>query len=235
MLSTLSFDSVSLESWGLYITDAGVYEAPQLDYTSYQIPGRSGDLIVYNGRYRNILVRYPCVIPDNFDENFQKVRYTILSRPRYCEIRDGFFPDRFRMGIYRSGLNPTTKVDRNSGYFDIVFDCAPQWWLDEGQVAQVMQNGGTISNPTMYDAKPILRIGGNGEVTIGDTVITTSGVPANKTCVIDCESGIISDGDITNFSQYVTIDGDLPVLPNGSTEIGLSGASLSIIPRWYEL
>lgn len=235
MLDKLIFDDIDLSTYGLYVTDAGIYTAPEPDVSLYDIPGRDGSLVVWNGRYRNVTVRYPCVISGvDFDTNFQHIRDVLLTRPYYCELKDGFITDRYRMGLYRSGLAPSDlKTWRNAGVLVLEFDCKPQWFLNSGKTITTFSSAGTLVNPTPYNAKPLLKITGNGTTTVNGVEITTA-YTSSTIIGIDCESGLIYH-DSVNMAPYVTIDGELPVLAPGNNSIAVSGTTVSITPRWYVL
>ena len=53
MINYFTFDGKTSTDFGMYISGSGTYNAPERDVTTYNIPGRNGDLIVDNGRFLN--------------------------------------------------------------------------------------------------------------------------------------------------------------------------------------
>jgi phage-related protein len=119
----------------------------------------------------------------------------------------------------------------------IKFNCKPQTFLRSGDQKLTFTGTGTIFNPTMFTAKPLLRIFGKGTVDIGDESIT---VLSNDSYTdVDCESEeAYMDDAASPRNNLVRVSGDdFPVLPPGQTHIRLSGGiqKLEVIPRWWKL
>ena len=53
----------------IYISGSGTFNAPEMDITTVEIPGRNGDLTISNNRFRNITVEYPAFIRKQFRHN----------------------------------------------------------------------------------------------------------------------------------------------------------------------
>lgn len=92
-----------------------------------------------------------------------------------------------------------------------------------------------ITNPTAFEAKPIIRIYGAGTVGIGDVNVTFDG--SSEYVDLDCE---IQDAyyGLANKNSAVTLDPNrFPVIPANGAEIVLgSGVTqVDITPRWFEL
>ena len=95
---------------------------------------------------------------------------------------------------------------------------------------------GTVSNPTLFDSKPLLRVYGYGELGVGSETITiaTHSYPYIE---IDCD---IEDAqyNTTNCNNLITLTGDsFPVLHPGSNGITIDAdmTKVEIIPRWWTL
>ena len=58
MIHDFSFNGKSLFDFGVIVTNSPEWVVPQRDVTSVSIPGRSGDLIIDNGRYNNLSIPY---------------------------------------------------------------------------------------------------------------------------------------------------------------------------------
>ena len=121
---------------GIFITGAAVYNAASYDYETVQIPGRSGDLIMDNGRFNNITVTYPAFVPDV--SLLQDIRQWLLKDRGYQRITDEYNPGEYRMGMYIGGLEVDVFKNK-AGTFSLSFNCKPQRFLAQGEREQDYQ------------------------------------------------------------------------------------------------
>ena len=110
-------------------------------------------------------------------------------------------------------------------------------WSDKGAVELEYSRPAYITNPTMFDAKPIIRANGSGTctVTIGNQIITLTDVSGYID--IDCETMNCYNG-VVNCNSKVTLGAQgFPTLPPGDTWISFGGGTTSVVitPRWWEL
>lgn len=92
-----------------------------------------------------------------------------------------------------------------------------------------------ITNPTAFEAKPIIRIYGAGTVGIGDVNVTFDG--SSEYVDLDCELQDAYYGP-ANKNSAVTLDPNrFPVIPASGAEIVLGSGitQVDITPRWFEL
>lgn len=204
----LYVDGINLANYGLYITGQSAFNAPQRDVELVSIPGRNGDYIIDNGRFQNIEVTYPAGLREDvtdFATRVAEIRNILASRHRYVRIEDDYNPDEYREGMFVSGLEVTPACDNIAGQFDLVFNCKPQRFLKSGETAVSVASGGTITNPTAFESKPLIEVFGYGlitvngyPITIQDTVlgrITLANAQTSDTGVIQFSSGALNVGD----------------------------------------
>lgn len=204
----LYVDGINLANYGLYVTGQSVYNAPQRDVELVAIPGRNGDYIIDNGRFQNIEVTYPAGLREDttdFATRVAEIRNILASRHRYVRIEDDYNPDEYREGMFVSGLEVTPACHNIAGEFELVFNCKPQRFLKSGETAVSVASGGTITNPTAFESKPLLGVFGYGlitvngyPITIQDTVlgrITLANAQTSDTGVIQFSSGALNVGD----------------------------------------
>lgn len=98
MLGTLTIDNRSFNAYGLFATDAGIYNAPEPDIKPIPIAGRNGVLLRSNDRYNNITIKYPCLVPNELASNIEMIKGYLLTNPEYVRIEDSFETDYYRMG-----------------------------------------------------------------------------------------------------------------------------------------
>lgn len=235
----------SLKDFGVYISGAGEHNAAEADVTVYQIPGRSGDLIIPNGRYRNIEVRYPAFIAHGFAVKEQGVRNWLRSAVNYRDLTDTYDQTHFRKARPTGELE-FSPVRPDGANFEIVFDCDPRRFLVSGDSFATITGGSwSDDNPTEFDARPQIAVGDpeNGmeiEVTDGDGRVTTFTATDDHVglVIIDCETqDIYDDSTLANLNSLFTISGDFPSLSAGTNLITLTGnySAASVRPRWWEL
>lgn len=107
---------------------------------------------------------------------------------------------------------------------------------------QVVGSGtsGTITNPTRYEAKPLLAVTGVGTLNIGEYSMTLTG-SASQTVYIDCEimeAWTLSGGTKINANDRVRYAGnEFPALGPGENALSWDSTitSLLITPRWWRL
>lgn len=224
---------------GIFITGSGTYNAAELDVTSYQIPGRNGDLIISNNRYKNIRVEYPAFIPNSFEANVQDVRNWMRSAKTYAELEDDYDTAHFRLAI-PIGVQEFQPVNQNdAANFKLVFSCKPQRFLISGATSSSVTTGMIVNNPTQFDALPLfdcMKITSSASLSVTNTKGTftlTATAARNGEIIIDCETQNVYFG-ADNLNSLFT--GTFPVLAPGANTITISGfTSPTMTPRWWEL
>ena len=165
----LVFDGVDSRDYGIYITGDAVFNSPERDVEMIEIPGRNGTYALDKGRFSNIEVSYPAGIFGDTEADFRQgiraFRNALASRKGYKRLEDDYNPDEYRMAVYKSGLE-VTPTALKAGEFTITFDCQPQRFLKSGETAVSVENGGTITNPTLFESHPLLQVWGYGGLAI---------------------------------------------------------------------
>lgn len=189
-----TFDGTSSRNYGVYITGEAVFNAPQRDVQMVDIPGRNGAYALDKGNFNNITVKYPAsIVADNetdFAEAVSDLRNFLCSKTGYCRLEDEYNPNEYRMAIYKSGLEVSHDM-LTAGEFDITFECKPQRWLKSGESVVTLTSGNDITNPTLFDARPMLEVKGYGSITIGN----------DATISID-NGGVIGNINLYPYSTY---------------------------------
>ena len=172
LLNHLTFDGVDSSSFGVFISGDGVFDAPARRGEMISIPGRNGSLFMDEGVFENITVEYPAFIgtksETDFYDKLAAFKSAILSRENYKRLSDSYHPDEFRLAIYKSGLEVSPKHYNRAGGFTLEFDCKPQRFLLSGETSFIYTANGTITNPTLFESSPLIRVTGNGTVAIGE-------------------------------------------------------------------
>ena len=172
-----TFDGVDSKDFGVYIADTGAFNAPERDVEMIEIPGRNGAYALDKGRFSNIEVTYNAFVATDSESDYisgiNALRNALCSRKGYCRLEDEFNPNEYRMAVYKSGLK-VSSVNDKAGEFTITFDCQPQRFLKSGETAVSVESGDTITNPTLFDAHPLISayIDDAATLNIGDKTIT---------------------------------------------------------------
>lgn len=235
------FNGVGSASMGMAITGSGTYNAPERDVTLISIPGRNGDLIRDNGRFKNITVSYPISVATDFPANAAAIRAWLLSIGGYKRLEDDYDPDHFRLALCTGPIAFTPGFLNRSGETTISFNCKPQRFLKAGEHPVVMRSAGVLQNPTYFPAQPIITLTGNGGgvLRVGRYAVTVAEMV--DSLVIDCQSldvyRVEADGTWSNQCGCVSVSPDFPVLEPGANQITFSGGiiSVQILPRWWTL
>ena len=190
IFKSLDFDGESSKGYGVYITGAAVYNAPEREVEMITIPGRNGSFALDHGRFQNIEVTYPAgIFADNELEFAQAVsdfRNFLCSKKGYCRLTDDYNPDEYRMAIYKSGLE-VTPTQLKAGKFDITFECKPQRYLMSGETAIPVTSGEALMNPTLFESHPMLEVTGYGSVNIGGGTVTVNNVVLGEIQISNAE------------------------------------------------
>ena len=103
-------------------------------------------------------------------------------------------------------------------------------WLSDGDVSLTVTTpmGGIVTNPTPFEARPLLEVSGVGEITINGKSIQI--LESVSDFDIDCETMEAED----NSKIYSM---DFPELSGGENEIVGDGSitALTVTPRWWTL
>ena len=240
IFNSLIFGGVDSANYGIYITGEAVYNAPERAVEMVTVPGRNGAIAIDQGRWENIEVEYPAGCFGDGDANFadriSAFRNAVLSQIGYQRLTDTYHPDEYRQAIYVAGLEVEPANINSAGEFKLIFNCKPQRFLTSGETAVTVTSGGTITNPTLFEAAPIIRAYGDGTIGIGTDEIT---IAANTYPYIDidCDLGN-AFYDTVNCNSLVSVTGtDFPKLHPGANGITIAGnlISIEIIPRWFTL
>ena len=175
---SFTFDGENSRNYGVYITGQGVFNAPERNVEMVEIPGRNGAYALDKGTFNNIEVTYPAGIFADTEADFAQavsdLRNFLCSRVGYVRLEDDYNPNEYRLAIYKSGLD----VEHDfliAGEFELVFECKPQRFLKSGETAISVTSGNSITNPTLFDARPQLQLWGAGNIYINNQRIYLDG------------------------------------------------------------
>lgn len=244
----IEFNGVNSLDLNIGITSRkGILGSAERDVSILSVPGRDGDLVVDNGRYKNVQIEFESyILPDSpqFKDEYelfqlcQKVKEWLTKEVKYCKIKSSR-----QHGYYRLA-RLSNKLDIADVYFQIgscklTFDCYPYMYSEAGDTEVIVAKNQEIQlyNLESLESKPMIKLIGNGNATI-----TLNGKVYNVNSIanqiyVDSEREIVySDKGI----EYGKLEADsFPVLRVGSNTLkieytdGITEAI--IIPRWRRL
>ena len=233
----LRLGAKSTLEFGIIVSGEDTWRKPVPRYERATIPGRNGDIITFSGAYENVSITYRCGIPDHFDEKYTAFMNYVLSLGKYVRLEDSYHADVYRIAALTTVDPPQLGPRYRTGQFSVSFDCKPQCYLKHGETLRTYTASGTIHNPTLFDAKPLLRVYGAGTFGIGGNTVTITA--ADGYTDMDCElEDAYKDTAAVNKNSYVVLSGDnFPTIPPGTQgiELGSGITQIDIVPRWWKL
>lgn len=221
----------------MVIAEAPSFERGRRKQTIYNIPGRSGSVVVQEDAWEDVPRPYIVWVGEDQNNSLPELvdafEAMLNSKKGYLRLSDNFEPDIYRLAYYSGGDGFTNQL-LTVGQATINFTCKAQRFLVSGETAVEIQNGDTLSNPTRYDAKPLIHIEGSGTVTVS---IGGKTIEAEITDYIniDCEEMNAYRQSAENMNNKVT--GTFPTITPGSNSVAITGSvtKCEITPNWYTI
>lgn len=213
---------------GVEVAQMPSHKRAPMRYSEYYVKGRDGALHIDEG-YSNYEVALTLVLIDGSAHTRQIVNAWASGSGKLILSDD---PTK----AYKASVKQEIQWDRqrgNKGFFDtaqIVFDCEP--FMVEAQDTEIVLTGSSqISNPGTYEALPLLKIEGSGDVTfsINGSSVTITEMSSGQPVFLDCDAGYVYHN-----SGARTMTGDFPVLRTGINDIvfGSGITRMTITPHW---
>ena len=237
------YKGIKSSDMGLRIESKEVFSAPEYDVNFISIPGRHGDLIADGGRFPNAQVTYSVFLPaKSVAELSQKITavkgwlYSGLNQ--FHSLFDTYDTVFSRKAVYAGKLDIEDEVNR-IGVFTISFSCQPFRYSVDGAKSKLVGNGKSLTNPYMFQSKPLIRVVGSGAGSL-----TIQSADSNKTWTFtDIDEYVDMDSEQMNCYKGTepkndTVAGDgFPTLDPGENTFSFSGGinGISVFPRWCSI
>lgn len=266
--STITWNGVSSDTLGIRIERFPNIIRASRKFEHVSVPGRNGDLFFFQDAYNNYTQDYEIFAGDgtrgNVETAFndivtwlfpQKAAPTIsdyikMTRNGYFQLIDSYEPSCIRLATFYNGAEITNSWSRY-GRTILSFNCRPErFTLDAFK--SIIQNLSdsvteiTLTNPTIFNAKPILSLpaflGGTIDFNGDSTITITENLKASGQLYLDCESQNCFGDNLENYNNRVTVTNGFPQLIPGANTITLTTVkegrlpqSIFIYPRWWTL
>ena len=240
MQNSIIFGGVDSADYGIYIGGEGTFNAPKRDVEMISIPGRNGAFALDKGRFENIEVEYSAFNHEEdlatFAQQLSDFRNALCSVKGYAVLSDTFHPDEYRMAAYIDGLEIDPIKYNTASQFTLRFNCMPQRWLLSGENEITAVDGGTLTNPTMFESCPLFEVVGYGTIQIDTGAVTLDNVTEGDVKIasgrtswsIQLDSSLYEAGD----EIYGTVSGTDRILSETSVKLsaisgyGIEGSTI---------
>lgn len=235
-LPYLCYKGISSLDLSLYIKAKGTYNTAERDIEFVSVPGRNGDLIQDNGRYKNVSVPYELVLlkkdARSFSDLTDAVKNWLAVGGGYNELWDSYNPRYFRYAAVEGSVDVVEEL-ANYGELSLTFNCKPLRYSFAGQQAiEIMHSNTQLYNPEKLAAAPYIKIYGNGNISLSVNAVTLTFSGVSEYIEIDSELMNVYKG-LTLLNNITTGD-TFPTLAPGINNITITGGATraEIVPRW---
>lgn len=229
------FSSHSSLDFGLVITGKSVFKSAGRDLTFTSVPGRNGDLITDNGRYKNVEIIYKTAILNRSDKDFADLAHEITAwlslRSGYFKLYDTYDKKYYRMAAYDSDVDIEQELEA-LGKMTISFNCKPFKYSFEGDDTIILESTCDLYNAEVYSSKPYIKIYGSDNISlnINDKAYSFTGV--EEYIEIDSEIMNAFKGIVPQNNKMTGLD--FPEFLPGKNLISWTGnvQKIEVKPRW---
>lgn len=151
---------VSSTELGLRLTGMVELPAAQRVIDDIEVAGRAGTLTRLGG-WEDTALALPLAVRGGLP-GYRKA-YQALTGAKTIHLSTE--PGAFRR-VKHATISPLRQEFSRLGFFDARLVCAPFSYLDTGLTTRTLTSSGTISNPGLLDAAPIITIWGTGQLTV---------------------------------------------------------------------
>ena len=195
--------------------------------TEYYIKGRDGALHVDEG-FANFNITVQLVLIDATPSTRQLVNAWADGTGKLISSDDltKAYKATVEQGIVWE------RVKGNTGFYDtatIIFNCQP-FIYEATESSYVFTSSGTLVNPGTDETYPTIVVEGSGDVTfsVAGQSVTIGNMSSGTSVTLDCENGYVYTP-----SGALTMVGDFPVIPIGTSSVNIGNATkLTITPHW---
>lgn len=228
------FNGVSSDDVHVVVEHYPSRPVPQRKQETFSVPGRSGDIIMPEDAWENVIQTYDIYISAERESLPLVARKAVewLMVPGYQVLEDSYDLDCYRMAAFTGGVDLENTLNI-FGRATISFNCKPQRFLKSGAQLLKAAKGTVLVNPSVYTALPLIVVHGTGSgtLTVGQYAVQLSDTD-NVTLDCEAEEAYRGGGNLNN-----TVMGEFPRLTAGKSVINWSGGirSVDIMPRWFVL
>ena len=247
MINYINYNGQDSRNFGLLVSAKDSYNQPERDVEYISVPGRNGDLVFDNGRYKNINISYSfTLVAETLNSRLENPNYGLqyaikdinkwlISDGNYHKLYDSYNPDYYRFAECSGGISHDVQ-NPNFAKFSVTFNCKPYRYRTDGDNVITVMPGNTIYNPEAFDSTPYLKIYASSGGTVSFSLNGVSVSIQNVTDYVemDCDIQNVYKGSANKNSDFT---GGFPMLKSGNNGFGslTNITKIDIIPRWRAL
>ena len=232
-MNHLVFNEQDFADFSAQILESNFLKGAERDVTLHNVLGRNGALVTDNNRFKQFSYIVKLGIKGDMQTNMEAMRSFLATCKGMCRVEESQTPYIYRRAIFYKSFAPD-KYDHLNGTVTLEFTAQPQKWLKDGETAISFTNDGTLMNPCGQPSQPLIRVYGHGSFMIGNMEVTIN-EHTQAYIDIDCEAMLCHCGAIRMGEYVETANHEYPVLNPGANGITLSGVTLEITPRWFDI
>lgn len=227
------FNDINLSEYGAFsIGCPDLFTKPQRDTQVIDVPGRNGSLLIDNGRYIDVQRNYVVVVPD-YRQCLELLNDLGRKQDKWYNLADGWDATSYMQARYINSR--LMKFVGDTVLIELQFIRKPQFFLRSGSMQVTMTESGSITNPTDYEALPLIRVYGTGKLTIGSTTIE---VLTNSSYIdIDSDTQDAYHWNSSRNSNIRLSSGEFFKFTAGTNNIDFPSTitKIYITPRWWHI
>ena len=222
-MGVIYFNGISSKDIGIEVETYPRYEIPEKNVTTYEIPGRNGNIVVDNGTFKNAITSYDVSFlteDGEYNSQIHKIAAWLYSPSGYAILEDSYDIEHYRMARISSSTDFENLFNK-AGKATLEFDCKPQRFLKDGDKSRIIktETNAVIStklhNPTLFNSNPIIKIYNQSKsdttkrisyFKIGDTTINFSDLIQDATKLSYDLINIVIDFETHNAYYYNSND-----------------------------
>lgn len=159
IIKDFTFNGRSASSFGVQVADNSEWFAtPERDIEHISVPGRSGDLLIDNGRFNNLEINIEVNRLTDARGISELINWLAVN-PGYQRLSVSDDPDHYRMASFEGMTQPVFDQLKRTGRVSLPFNCQPQRFLVADEEGITKTYGDAAYTFTNYgdDAKPVIR------------------------------------------------------------------------------
>ena len=227
-MGIITFNGKSSSSFGIIVEHYPSPNRPARRGTVLQIPGRNGNLVIEDGTYENVTLKFDVYLsaePANLYDRAAAVADWLLGSSGYQRLTTEYEPDIFRLARFAGPLD-IEAILNSHGRATLEFDCYPQRFESLGHVysdyGSLSSGSAAITNTGIMIAKPMIKVTGKGNVVLdfssaatGNTTEVDFAFSTSKTetIILDCDlhDAYYEDGSNANAAvSFSDAEASLP-------------------------
>ena len=205
--------------------------------TTTPVPGSNREIITMEDAWEPYDQPYELFVGDGTPDNIQdKIKQVAerLYKNGWQVLLDDYEPGIFRLAYYKGPFDVENRFTR-LGRFTVTFRCRAERFLLQGSNPVAVASGKTLTNPTRYNARPLIHIegSGNGTITVGNQTVTITGM----TDYLNLDSETQNCYRLTSENKNDLMEGAFPVIPPGNNTVTFTGGitAATITPRYWTI